>query len=103
MVSPNQKATWLRARARVRTQRSCGVLDPMHAVKLRAREPETPRLPIKQQGGPEGERDERQVLHERQWGVVLRCTTDEAAEQKRYIASGGCGGKIADQGEHAAA
>src|SRR6266481_6240134 len=39
----------------------------------------------------------------RRRGVVQRHSTDEAAEQKRATAGGGCGGKAADQGEHARA
>src|SRR5215472_3153496 len=64
---------------------------------------ETPPSPTKQRGGPEGERDERQVPHERRRGVALRHSIDEAAEQRRRVVSGGCGGKAKDQGEHAAA
>ena len=40
-------------------QRSCGVEDPKHAVKLHAREPGGPVVAHKQYSGPEGERDER--------------------------------------------
>ena len=36
-----------------------------------------------------------------QRGVVPRHSTDEAAEQGRGAAGGGCGGKAVDQGEHA--
>ena len=36
-------------------------------------------------------------------GVVQRRSTNEAAEQERETAGGGCGGKAADQGEHGCA
>ncbi len=32
--------------------------------------------------------------------IPLRGSTDEASEQRRGTAGGGCGGKAADQGEH---
>src|SRR5208337_91716 len=57
--------------------------------------------PSRRPGGPEGERDERQVPRARPGGVVPRHSTDEAAEQRRGAVGGGGGGKAVDQGEHA--
>ena len=48
---------------------SRGVVDPKHAEKLHAREPGDP-VTARANSGPEGERDERQVLHKRRRGVV---------------------------------
>src|SRR5215472_12465367 len=83
-------------------QHENGLQDPRHAEKLHAREPGDPVAARWQHdSGPEGEREKRKVLHARIRGVAQRNSTDEAAEQRRATVRGGCGGKDADQGEHA--
>src|ERR1039458_4104889 len=78
---------------RSRRPQACGETPSARTGRPRGR-------PSGRCGGPEGERDERQVLHVRSRGVVPRCSTDEAAEPKRGAAGGGCGGKAVAQGEH---
>src|ERR1700730_1123425 len=102
MVSSHQKATRLRAVARVRSDPAESKTPCMQTNFIRENR-ETPSSPTKQHGGPEGERDERQVLHERRWGGVRRHSTGQPAEKSQWIAGGGAGGKPATQGEPAAA
>jgi hypothetical protein len=71
MVWEYQKAIWLRTFSRVRSG-PAESKTPCMQRNFKRENRETPSSPTKQHGGPEGERDERQVLHERRWGVVLR-------------------------------
>src|SRR5512146_1883022 len=61
---------------------------------------EAPAAPVGQQGGgPEGERDERQVPYARCRGVGGLRSTCEGSEQWSARIGGGTGGKAARQGE----
>jgi hypothetical protein len=77
------------------------VEDPRQAWKLNAREPGDPSgARGVRSGGPEGERDERGVLHARGWGVTRLHSTCESPEQRCTQIGGGAGGKAVDRGEH---
>jgi hypothetical protein len=71
MVSVRQKATLLRAIARVRSGPAESKTPCMQRNFVRENR-EAPSVPTEQRSGPEGEREERQVPHERRRGVVLR-------------------------------
>ena len=63
MVWECQKAIWLRTLSQVRGRLAeSKTLCMQRNFKRENRE--TRSLPVRQWGGPEGERDERQVLHE---------------------------------------
>jgi hypothetical protein len=62
---------------------------------------ETPWLPARSRAGRrENAMSDKSLMHGGGESYT-RHSTDEAAEQKRATAGGGCGGKAVDQGEHA--
>src|SRR5215471_3037604 len=81
--------------------RSCVVEEPAHAEKQHAREPGDLWSASKETRSRTARKGPKpQCGHAHSGGVGPRHTTDEPAEQRRELFSGGWGGKGVGQGEH---